>query len=127
MADRRNGTKKLSEGERLALELEKANTRITQQTEWIRSLSNDLRRLGEKVYGLTEGRVTLSDVKLPFGRYRTPDQTALDSADLAAAAERMTQVRRRFLSLEKELAAADDLRDQLEKAVARREARRKAS
>ena len=76
MPEQKNGRgKKMTESERLAQELEKANTRITQNTEWMRGLSNDLRRLGEKLYGLTEGRVTLSDVKLPDGRYRTPDQS----------------------------------------------------
>jgi hypothetical protein len=121
----RNG-RKLSEGERLALELERVNTRITQHTEWLRALSNDLRRLGEKVYGLTEGTVTLSDAKLPIGRYRTPDQSPLDSADVHAAAERMVQLKRRFMGMEKDLATADDLRLQLDKAAARSERRRKA-
>jgi hypothetical protein len=122
----RNGNRKATEAERLAVELEKLNTRITQHTEWMRLLSNDLRRIGEKLYGLTEGTVTLSDVKLPIGRYRTPDQSALDSGDIAAAAERMVQVRRRFVGMEKDLAAADDVRMKLDRKAAQRE-RRKAS
>jgi hypothetical protein len=129
MADRKNGakkngTKKLSEGERLTLELDKANTRITQQAEWMRGLSHDLRRLSEKLYGLTEGTVTVADAKLPNGRYRTPDQSPLDSADLTDAAERMVQVKRRFVSMEKDLLSADELRARMEKAAARRERRR---
>jgi hypothetical protein len=123
---KRNGARKLSEADRLVLELEKVNTRITEHTEWLRGLSNDLRRLGEKLYGITEGTVTLADVKLPIGRYRTPDQSALASSDFASAAERMTQVRRRFVGMEKDLAAADHLRMKLEKKAAQRE-RRKAS
>lgn len=125
--DGKNGKRRVSEGERLTTELEKVNTRITQHTEWMRSLSNDLRRLGEKLYGLTEGTVTLADAKLPIGRYRTPDQSPLNSADIHRAAERMTQVKRRFLGLEKDLAAADDLRTELEKSAARLLRRKKAS
>ncbi len=128
MAEQKNGRiKKVTEGERLALELEKANIRITQHTEWMRALSNDLRRLGEKLYGLTEGRVTLADAKLPEGRYRTPDQSPLDSSDLVAAAERMVQVKRRFVGMERDLTMADDLRNQIERSAARQQRRRKAS
>jgi len=124
--ERKNGARKLTEADRLGLELEKVNTRITQNTDWMRGLSNDLRRLGEKLYGLTEGTVTLADVKLPIGRYRTPDQSGLDSSDISSAAERMAEVRRRFVGIEKDLAAADELRLKLEKKAAQRE-RRKAS
>jgi hypothetical protein len=126
MAEKKNG-KRMSEEERLSQELEKVNTRITQQTHWMRALSNDLRRLGEKLYGLTEGTVTLADAKLPAGRYRTPDQTALSSADIQKAAERMVQVKRRFVRMESDLAAADDLRAQMEKREARGLRRKKAS
>jgi hypothetical protein len=100
--------------ERLSRELDRVNTRITRDADWIRSLSNDLRRLGEKVYGLTEGRVTLADVKLPIGRYRTPDQMPLAPAEIMDAAQRMTELKQRFLRLEKDLATADDLRARLE-------------
>ncbi|MBA2565544.1 MAG: hypothetical protein H0V09_09005 [Gemmatimonadetes bacterium] len=120
-----NGSKKLAEVSRLGSELEKTNVRITQQTQWMRSLSNDLRRLADKLYGLTEGRVTLSDVKVPAGRYRTPDQTLLDSSEFVNGAERMVQVKRRFTSMEKDLAAADDLRDEID-ASSRPASRRKA-
>ena len=99
--------------ERVGAELERTNVRITQQTQWLRALSHDLQRLGDKLYGLTEGRVTLADVKLPAGRYRTPDQTPVASADFVNAAERMGEVRKRFASMERDLAAADDLRDKL--------------
>lgn len=126
MAEKKNG-KQLSGGERLNLELEKVNTRITRDTEWIRALSNDLRRLGEKLYGLTEGTVTLSDVRPSAGRYRTPDQTLLDSADITSAAERMIQVRRRFVRIETDLAAADDLRARMEGKEDRSARTRKAS
>lgn len=118
--------KTLSNGDRLGGYLEKTNVRITLQAHWMRGLSNDLRRLADKLYGLTEGRVTLSDVKLPAGRYRTPDQTQLDSSEFVNAAERMVQVKRRFTSMEKDLAAADDLRDEID-AGARGASRRKAS
>jgi hypothetical protein len=121
---KKNGKKKPTEADRLVVQLEKVNTRITEHTEWIRGLSNDLRRLGEKLYGITEGTVTLADVKLPLGRYRTPDQSPLESSDIVSAAERMTQVRRRFMGMEKDLAAADDLRIKLEKDAARRQRRR---
>ncbi len=121
---KRNGKKKPTEADRLVVQLEKVNIRITEHTEWIRGLSNDLRRLGEKLYGITEGTVTLADVKLPVGRYRTPDQSPLESSDIASAAERMTQVRRRFMGMEKDLAAADDLRIKLEKDAARKQRRR---
>lgn len=123
----KNGNKKQSERDRLQAQLERANLRITEHTEWIRALSNDLRRLGEKLYGITEGTVTLSDVKLPDGRYRTPDQSPLASADIVDAAQRMAEVRRRFVSMERDLASADDLRMQIEKALARSERRKKAS
>lgn len=112
---KKNGSKRVNEMERLTRELEKVNTRITQQAEWLRALSNDLRRLGEKVYGLTEGTVTLADVKLPAGRYRTPDQAQLNSSDVEDAAERMSQVKRRFANMEKDFAAADTLRDEMER------------
>lgn len=123
---RKNGAR-VPDSERLGLELRKVNTRITQQTEWMRGLSNDLRRLSDRIYGLTEGRVTVADVKLPLGRYRTPDQTQVDSAEFAEAADRLTQVRRRFVSLEREFVAADELRNQLDRVAARNLTRRKAS
>jgi hypothetical protein len=121
---KKNGKKKPTEADRLVVQLEKVNIRITEHTEWMRGLSNDLRRLGEKLYGITEGTVTLADVKLPVGRYRTPDQSPLESSDIASAAERMTHVRRRFMGMEKDLAAADDLRTKLEKDAARKQRRR---
>ena len=124
---KKNGKKKASEAERLLLQLEKTNTRITEHTEWMRGLSNDLRRLGEKLYGITEGTVTLADVKLPLGRYRTPDQSPLDSSDIVSAAERMTHVRRRFMGMEKDLAAADDLRIKLDRKAAQTQKRRKVA
>jgi hypothetical protein len=124
---KKNGKKKPSEADRMIVQLEKVNTRITEHTEWMRGLSNDLRRLGEKLYGITEGTVTLADVKLPLGRYRTPDQSPLDSSDIASAAERMTHVRRRFLGMEKDLATADDLRLKLEKDAAKKQKRRKTA
>jgi hypothetical protein len=105
------------ETERARRELEKVNARITRDSAWLRALSNDLRRLGEKVYGLTEGTVTIAELKLPVGRYRTPDQTLLESADLTDAAERLVQVRRRFSSMEKDFAAADELRSRVEPKV----------
>ena len=126
MADKKNGTRKLTEAERLGLELQKTNERITEHTQWLRALSNDLRRLGEKLYGITEGTVTLADVKLPDGRYRTPDQAPVESRDFMEAAERMAQVKRRFVRMETDLAAADDLRDQVERNAVRAR-RRKAS
>ncbi|MFN2432755.1 MAG: hypothetical protein ABR599_08070 [Gemmatimonadota bacterium] len=122
-----NGSKRLAEAERLGRELEKVNTRITQHAEWIRALSNDMRRLGEKLYGLTEGTVTLSDVKLPAGRYRTPDQAQLASSEFQLAAERMAEVKRRFASMEKDFAIADDLRDQMERGTVPARRQRKAS
>ena len=112
---KKNGSKRVDERERLTRELEKVNTRITQQAEWLRALSNDLRRLGERLYGLTEGTVTLSDVKLPAGRYRTPDQAQMSSGDIEDAAERMTQVKRRYSAMEKDFATADALRDEIER------------
>jgi hypothetical protein len=108
---------KAAEAERALRELEKVNARITRDSAWLRTLSNDLRRLGEKVYGLTEGTVTIAELKLPVGRYRTPDQTLLESADLSDAAERLVQVRRRFAAMEKDFAAADELRTRVERPV----------
>jgi len=124
---KKNGKKKPSEADRMIVQLEKVNTRITEHTEWMRGLSNDLRRLGEKLYGITEGTVTIADVKLPDGRYRTPDQSPLDSSDFVSAAERMTLVKRRFLGMEKDLAAADELRLKLEKDAAKKARRRKTA
>jgi hypothetical protein len=124
---KKNGKKKPSEADRMIVQLEKVNTRITEHTEWMRGLSNDLRRLGEKLYGITEGTVTLADVKLPDGRYRTPDQSPLDSSDIVSAAERMTHVKRRFLGMEKDLATADELRLKLEKDAAKKQRRRKTA
>ena len=112
---KKNWSKRVNESERLTRELTKVNTRITQQAEWLRALSNDLRRLGERLYGLTEGTVTLADVKLPAGRYRTPDQAQLTSSDVEDAAERMMQVKRRYTAMEKDFATADALRDEMDR------------
>jgi cell wall-associated NlpC family hydrolase len=129
VGQKRNGNqkshqaKKIPAAERISLELARVNARITEHTDWLRMLSNDLRRLGDKLYGLTEGRVTLSDAKLPAGRYRTPDQTGLHSSDVVQAAQKMVDVKKRFVKMESDLAAADSLRDQLDKLAARRSRR----
>jgi hypothetical protein len=116
-ADVRAAAARAAEADRAARELEKVNARITRDSAWLRTLSNDLRRLGEKVYGLTEGTVTIPELKLPLGRYRTPDQTLLEAADLGDAAERLVQVRRRFAAMEKDFASADELRIRMEQPV----------